>query len=118
MFNAEVSDVDKDAFDMVAEAAVAPLSQRPARRLLELAHIKTSAMNAAVTPQGREVSLTQEELGDLLGKSRQGIAKLLHEWEQSGLVQTNYGRISIRQPEPLMKIAHPEKMAPHLAKKA
>lgn|GEM_PF-211959 len=95
-------------FDLVEEAAVAPLGQRLARRLLELAHIRPSAMNAATIARGREVPLTQEELGHLLGKSRQSISKLLHVWEQNGLIQTKYGRISIKQPEALRKLAYPE----------
>jgi CRP-like cAMP-binding protein len=96
-------------FDLVEEAAVAPLSQRLARRLLELAQLKPSAMNAATTPRGREVPLTQEELGHLLGKSRQSIAKLLRAWENDGLVKTKYGRVSIRQPEALTRLAYPER---------
>lgn len=95
-------------FDLVEEASVAPLSQRLARRLLELAHIKPSAMNATTVPQGRDVPLTQEELGHLLGKSRQSIAKLLRCWEQDGLVQTRYGRILITQPDALNRLAYPE----------
>lgn len=96
-------------FDLVEEAATAPLPQRLARRLLELAHLKPSAMNAAVDARGREVPLTQEELGQLLGKSRQSISKLLHQWEQNGLIQTKYGRISIRRPAALAEIAYPER---------
>lgn len=98
-------------FDLVEEAAVAPMQQRLARRLLELAHIKPSAMNTATMLRGREVPLTQEELGQLLGKSRQSISKLLHVWEQNSLILTKYGRISIRQPDALMKIAYPERIA-------
>jgi CRP/FNR family transcriptional regulator, cyclic AMP receptor protein len=94
-------------FDLVEEAAVAPLSQRLARRLLELAHLRPSAMNVATIPGGRDVPLTQEELGHLLGKSRQSIAKQLRSWERSGLVDTKYGRISIRQPDALTSIAYP-----------
>lgn len=101
-------------FDLVEEAATAPLSQRLARRLLELAHIKPSPMNVSTSPRGREVPLTQEELGHLLGKSRQSIAKLLRSWEQDGLVQTKYGRVSIRQPQALARLAYPESAASHL----
>jgi CRP-like cAMP-binding protein len=96
-------------FDLIEEASVAPLQQRLARRLLELAHINPSPLNAATNLSGREVPLTQEELGQLLGKSRQSISKLLHVWEQNSLIQTKYGRISIRQPDALMKIAHPDR---------
>lgn len=100
-------------FDLVEEAAIAPLSQRLARRLLELAHIRPSALNATTITRGRDVPLTQEELGQLLGKSRQSISKFLHVWEQSGLIQTKYGRISIKQPDALRKLAFPER--PHAA---
>jgi CRP/FNR family transcriptional regulator, cyclic AMP receptor protein len=95
-------------FDMVEEVSTTPLSQRLARRLLELAHLKPSAMNTAVSKHGREVPLTQEELGQLLGKSRQSISKLLHVWEKNDLIVTQYGRISIRQVDALERIAHPE----------
>jgi len=99
-------------FDLVEEASVAPLSQRLARRLLELAQLEPSAMNAATIPRGREVPLTQEELGHLLGKSRQSIAKLLRLWEQDGLVQTRYGRVFIEKPDVLTGIAYPDRQLP------
>jgi CRP/FNR family transcriptional regulator, cyclic AMP receptor protein len=95
-------------FDLVEEAAVAPLQQRLARRLLELAHLKPSILETITTARVREVPLTQEELGHLLGKSRQSISKLLQTWEQNGLIQTKYGRISIKQPDALRKIAFPD----------
>jgi CRP/FNR family transcriptional regulator, cyclic AMP receptor protein len=33
---------------------------------------------------------------------------LLHIWEQNGLIQTKYGRISIKQPDALRKLAYPD----------
>jgi hypothetical protein len=63
-------------------------------------------------PRGREVPLTQEELGHLLGKSRQSIAKLLRGWEQEGMIQTKYGRVFIEQPQQLIRIAYPERAVP------
>lgn len=95
-------------FDLVEEAAVAPLAQRLARRLLELAQLQPSAMSATVIPHGREVPLTQEELGHLLGKSRQSIAKQLRLWEQNGLIKTNYGRVLIADTDAISAIAYPE----------
>ena len=105
-------------FDLVEEAAVASLPQRLARRLLELAQIEPSAMNAVTIPRGREVPLTQEELGHLLGKSRQSIAKQLRLWEQQGYVQTNYGRVFILRPDALTTIAYPDRIAPGAAQNA
>jgi len=99
-------------FDLMEEAAVAPLPQRLARRLLELAHLKPSALDAGAPSRIREVPLTQEELGHLLGKSRQSISKLLQTWEQNGLIQTKYGRISIKQPDALRTVAFPEPATP------
>ena len=99
-------------FDLVEEAAVAPLSQRLARRLLELAQIEPSAMNGITIPRGRKVPLTQEELGHLLGKSRQSVAKQLRLWEQEGFIQTNYGQVFIEHSDALSKIAYPERFDP------
>lgn len=99
-------------FDLVEEAAVAPLAQRLARRLLELAQLEPSGLNAATIPHAREVPLTQEELGHLLGKSRQSIAKLLRLWEQDGIVQTKYGRVFVERPDALIRLAHPERTDP------
>lgn len=105
-------------FDMVEEAAIAPLAQRLARRLLELAQLQPSLMNGATFPKGREVPLTQEELGHLLGKSRQSIAKLLRLWEQDGMVQTKYGRVFIDNPDALAQLAYPEQMPIRRAQRA
>lgn len=93
-------------FDLVEEAAVAPLSQRLARRLLELAQIEPSSINDASIPHGRKVPLTQEELGHLLGKSRQSIAKQLRLWEQNGFIKTKYGQVFIEHPDALKRIAY------------
>ena len=98
-------------FNLVEEAAVATLPQRLARRLLELAQIEPSALNGVTIPHGRKVPLTQEELGHLLGKSRQSIAKQLRLWEQEGLVKTDYGRVFVERPDALRKIAYPERFA-------
>lgn len=95
-------------FDLVEEAAVAPLAQRLARRLLELAQIGRSPNGPDTLPRGREVPLTQEELGHLLGKSRQSIAKLLRTWELDGIVETKYGRVFIERPQKLIRIAYPD----------
>jgi CRP-like cAMP-binding protein len=105
-------------FDLVEEAAVAPLALRLARRLLELAQLQPSLMSGATFPQGREVPLTQEELGHLLGKSRQSIAKQLRLWEADGLVQTKYGRVFIEQPAALAAIAYPDRHDARSARKA
>lgn len=95
-------------FDLVEEAAIAPFAQRLARRLLELAHIKPFATDCA-TLAGRDVPLTQEELGQLVGKSRQSVSRLLQQWEQNGLIETKYGRIAIRRGAELCAIAYPER---------
>lgn len=92
-------------FDLVEEAAVSPLSQRLARRLLELAQLHRHGAEDDL-PAGREVPLTQEELGHLLGKSRQSIAKILRQWEQEGLIQTRYGRVFVDRPAGLQRIAY------------
>jgi hypothetical protein len=56
-----------------------------------------------------------EEIGHLLGKSRQSIAKLLRLSEQDNMVRLNYGRVFIERPDTLMQIAYPERSAPSAA---
>lgn len=99
-------------FDMLEEAVTLPLSQRLARRLLELAQLRPSALSASVRRHARDVPLTQEELGHLLGMTRQSIAKQLRLWEQAGVLKTHYGRIAILDPQALAGAAFPERNPP------
>jgi CRP/FNR family cyclic AMP-dependent transcriptional regulator len=79
------------------EASGLSLHQRVARTLLRMAYSRASG-----NPQ-RElyISISQEELGQMLGASRQSINKELKALAGEGAVELRYGRIYIRDLEQL-----------------
>jgi CRP-like cAMP-binding protein len=79
------------------EAAGLSLHQRVARTLLRMAYSRASG-NAE-----RElyISISQEELGQMLGASRQSINKELKALAGEGAVELRYGRIYVRDLEQL-----------------
>jgi len=71
----------------VAEAALSDLSNRLARRLLEVARVDAESYPA--------IRLAQSELALLFGVSRQTINKLLKQFEDEGLVRLSYGNVAL-----------------------
>jgi CRP/FNR family transcriptional regulator, cyclic AMP receptor protein len=66
------------------------LDARLAKELLRLA-----ARYGVAAPRGRciELGLSQQELGDLVGASRESVNKQLRAWEEAGLIARAGGRI-------------------------
>jgi CRP-like cAMP-binding protein len=50
-------------------------------------------------------TLTQRELGEMIGTSRETINKQLHAWQREGIVRVKKGEIEIRRPEVLRDLA-------------
>tara|TARA_R100000687_G_scaffold83201_1_gene85116 strand:+ start:1630 stop:2370 length:741 start_codon:yes stop_codon:yes gene_type:complete len=80
------------AMEGVSDLMLLPLAQRLAKRLLALADDYGQAH-----PEGLliDLHLPQDELGRLLGASRQSVSKELKALERSGLVKLAYGQIVI-----------------------
>lgn len=74
------------------EASELTLHQRVARTVLRMAYSRSS------DPSGREVyiAISQEELGQMLGASRQSVNKELKSLQSEGSIELRYGRIYIR----------------------
>ncbi|MGC4933772.1 Crp/Fnr family transcriptional regulator [Gordonia sp. DT30] len=73
----------------LASASLADLPSRLARQLLAL---------AAPGPDGRPmVSLTQAELGGVLGVSRQTLNRQLRQLESEGVVRLSYGEVHLNE---------------------
>ena len=74
------------------EASELTLHQRVARAVLRMAYSRSS------DPSGREVyiAISQEELGQMLGASRQSVNKELKTLQAEGIIELRYGRIYIR----------------------
>jgi CRP-like cAMP-binding protein len=81
------------ALSYIDDAVFLPLGLRLAKRLLQLAKVYGQD-----TPQGLllDLHLPQEDLGRMLGASRQSVSKELKQWEKQGLLALDYGRVVIR----------------------
>jgi CRP-like cAMP-binding protein len=70
------------------------------------------ALLAAQTGEGpggaMQVQLTQRELGEMIGTARESVNKLLHAWQNEGIVALRRGAIAIRKPEALKRLAEGE----------
>ncbi len=80
---------------LMEDASLLNLQQRLARTLIRLAiSISTINENHQI-----EIDISQEELAHMLGASRQSISKELQILSKEDLVEINYGRISIINPQ-------------------
>ncbi len=77
------------------------LDARLAKELLRLA-----ARYGKPTPRGRRIDLglSQQELGDLVGASRESVNKQLRAWQDAGLVERAAGRLVLRDERALAAI--------------
>ncbi|AOY95364.1 Crp/Fnr family transcriptional regulator [Cupriavidus sp. USMAA2-4] len=82
------------AFDHAESAQQAPVDARMAERLLELADSTE-----------RVVHISAEELGDMVNRSRQTVAKYLQAWEAAGWIRRRYREIELVAPQALQRLA-------------
>jgi len=82
------------AFDQAESAQQAPVDARMAERLLELAD-----------STDRVVRISAEDLGDMVNRSRQTVAKYLQAWEDAGWIRRRYREVELLQPEALRRLA-------------
>jgi CRP/FNR family transcriptional regulator, cyclic AMP receptor protein len=75
------------------------LPGRLAKTLLRLAE------RAKASPSGRKVTITQREIGQIIGMSRESTNKQLREWEQQNWVRLERGGITVLAPTELAEIA-------------
>ena len=84
----------------VEEYALFTLDLRLARRLLSLHHNFGDA-------QG-DINITQNELADYIGATRESTNKLLMHWKSLGILDLRRGKVRITQMEKLERAAHGE----------
>lgn len=89
------------ALSWIDDAVFLPLSLRLARRLLDLARVY-----GLDTPRGLllDLHLPQEDLGRMLGASRQSVSKALKQMEARGWIALEYGKVLIRDAEALRQL--------------
>jgi CRP/FNR family cyclic AMP-dependent transcriptional regulator len=100
-FAARLARALRIALSYIDDAAFLPVPLRLAKRLLELSRIY-----GADTPLGRRIDLhlPQEDLGRMLGASRQSVSKELKRWEARGWISVEYGKVLIRDAAALQQL--------------
>ena len=78
--------------ERMEETALLPLEVRLARRIRALA-----------ADFGTDLHISQEELGILLGVTRESVNRQLQQWRRDGIIELGRGRIRLLEPERLEK---------------
>ena len=58
-----------------------------------------------LTPQGRSIAITQQEISEMVGMTRESINKQLRGWATRAWVRLEHGSIVVLQAEPLEALA-------------
>lgn len=82
----------KETLQRIDATILLPLPVRLAKRLLE---IRKAQHPHSPGTDGALLRLSQEDLSQMLGVSRQSINKLLKDWEARGIVAVQYGKITL-----------------------
>ena len=83
--------------EAVRELAFLPVAARLARRLLYL--------QGRFGQEQRDIRLTQTELSEHVGATREAVSKVLAGWRRAGLIELGRGRLRVTQPEALALVA-------------
>jgi CRP-like cAMP-binding protein len=89
----------RDAHDRLRSIALERVEQRLARMLLTLAD-KIGQQRAGVT----EVSITRQELADMIGTTVETTIRVTSKWRQAGIISSSRNRIALTDPRNLQKI--------------
>ena len=92
------------ALQQINRTILQPFPVRLARRLLWEHARRDSGSN---TPSPQAMRLSQQDLGHMLGVSRQSVNKQLKLWERQGLVRLDYGCVTVQDSEGLALRATP-----------
>lgn len=90
----------RHATQIIEDRAFLNLESRLAKTLLSLADVYGVPDQDGVRI---DVRLTQYDLGNMTGTSRESINKLMNEWEETGLLLTRRGRIVLRRPDDIRR---------------
>lgn len=86
-----------DYTDRVVESAGETAEERLARTLVHVAR-----RTGRVRPEGVDVTITNEDLGNLASVSMFTASRLMNKWEREGLIEKTRGKLRIFSPENLL----------------
>lgn len=87
----------------IAEMAFLQLPVRLAKALLRMADMAAGLAGARA---GARIRLTQRELGNIVGMTRESVNKCLREWQRKGIIRIEDNAIVIVQRDQLENVAH------------
>jgi len=90
----------------MAEVALLGLPVRLAKTLLRMAAVEPSAANGRAAPL---IRLSQRELGNLVGATRESVNKCLRDWQRKGIVRIAESAITIANQTALRNLAELER---------
>jgi len=93
------------ADQQMAEFALSPVPVRLARALLRLANADERAVNGVTVAR---VHLTQRELGNIIGATRESVNKYLRAWQRKGYVRIGGRLIAITNRAAIEGLVEPE----------
>jgi CRP-like cAMP-binding protein len=73
--------------------ALRPLESRLAHRLCYLTGNLLD--KNTISPASLEISITQQDIGAMLGATRQAVSKILNQWRDEDVISIEYGKITI-----------------------
>ena len=88
--------------EQLAEVALLDLPVRLAKTLLRIATVGEGGQPERSTQQ---IHLSQRELGNIVGATRESVNKCLREWQRSGIVKIEANIITIKKGSALQKLA-------------
>jgi len=89
----------RNASNQAHEMAFLNLSTRLAKTLIRL------AAKAKDSDRGGKVTITQREIGQIVGRSRESTNKRLRAWQKNGWIRLQRGSVTVLKPEKLEDIA-------------
>jgi len=87
----------------IAEVALLELPARLAKAMLRMSTVEAGTAGAAP-----RITLSQRELGNMVGASRESVNKCLSEWQRRGIVKMEDNFIRITNRSALEKLADPD----------
>ncbi len=91
--------------EKTAEVALLDLPGRLAKTLLRLAGADQDGSTATAM---QPIGLSQRELGNIVGASRESINKCLREWQRNGVIKTENNLITIKNRATLRNLTEPD----------
>ncbi|QSP94739.1 Crp/Fnr family transcriptional regulator [Marinobacter salinisoli] len=80
---------------IIADDALQGIATRIGRRLLFLAQLQGAG---GLTSTPVTFHLTREHIANMMGMTRQGVHRVIKEYEQAGLLRLDYGRVTVTDP--------------------